>query len=189
MLKMKVTIPQGLHGGMPLVFRTATGRMQTTIPQGLQEGQSFEIMVPSPHEQQVPTLAPLLPAPRALADGDRSRETMSELDAAGAAKRAPLNDAATAAKRAPLNDVLVASVRAAPRPVPCPRPRARALALPSPWLVGGPWVGGSGWWWWLGVCLPGPSLVECSPASRATAFRQELDSAWYNSAGQRLVHR
>jgi hypothetical protein len=54
MMKMAVTVPQGMMGGQPLQVQTPSGLMQVTIPQGLQGGQTFEMMVPTQQQQQPP---------------------------------------------------------------------------------------------------------------------------------------
>ena len=45
-MKMMVTVPQGVQGGMPLQMQTPAGIMQVTVPNGLYPGQTFEILVP-----------------------------------------------------------------------------------------------------------------------------------------------
>ena len=40
-------VPPGTFGGQPLAVNTPSGPMQVTIPPGLNEGDSFQVVVPS----------------------------------------------------------------------------------------------------------------------------------------------
>jgi len=57
MQKMRVAVPPGKMGGMPLQVQTPAGVMQVTIPEGKVAGDEFDMMVPSA-PQAPPPAAP-----------------------------------------------------------------------------------------------------------------------------------